>query len=367
MSVIEPTNSTGLIIDDFINYANAHLSTISGIINTISLYPPLQTPGPAVILWSGYTVTPATPSQIVIEPAIEPLTQGETLEQAQTQVELLTGDLNQANEVVAEGVLPPEDTNTVNEYIGLTEEKVNNIDLNIEANQELRAEQDKKPKQRKPITAKDKLKNLDLIEKALIKIGITDIAIIKAVKANALKESEASPINEDMRYGTTSNSRIKAIFGARANKYSDSELTKIKENEVSMGDLMYGPESGKVGKWLGNNVAGDGFKYRGRGFIQLTGKANYSACSLALYKNTSLVSNPDLLLNPEVAADSCAWFVNRSLKSFSKTMSIEITKPSQEDANLLITSIIAGSPIKRGSSGFLASLVIKVDGYSTQV
>ena len=37
MSVIQPTNSTGLIIDDFINYANAHLSTISGIINTISL------------------------------------------------------------------------------------------------------------------------------------------------------------------------------------------------------------------------------------------------------------------------------------------------------------------------------------------
>jgi hypothetical protein len=62
MSVIEPTNSTGLIIDDFINYATAHLSTISGVINTISLYPPLQTPGPAVILWAGYTVAPAKPS-----------------------------------------------------------------------------------------------------------------------------------------------------------------------------------------------------------------------------------------------------------------------------------------------------------------
>lgn len=49
MSAIDPTNNTGLIIDDFINYAISHLSTIGGVINTTSLYPPLQTPGPAVI------------------------------------------------------------------------------------------------------------------------------------------------------------------------------------------------------------------------------------------------------------------------------------------------------------------------------
>ena len=367
MSAIQPTNNTGLIIDDFINYANAHLSTLSGVINTISLYPPLQTPGPAVIMWAGYTVTPATPSQIAIEPVMEEMTPQESFEQAEAQVEFLTEDLNQANEILDSGELPPEQFDIVTEYVVLTEEKINNIELNIEANQELRAEQDKKPKPKKPITGKEKLKNLDLIEKALIKIGITDTAIIKAVKANALKESQASPIDEDMRYGGTSNSKIKVIFGARANKYSDDELTKIKQSEVSMGDLMYGPESGKVGKWLGNDAVGDGFKYRGRGFIQLTGKANYSACSLALYKDARLVKTPDLVLDAQVAADSCAWFVKRSLSNFGKRMSIATTNPSQEDANLLITSIIAGSPIKRGGSGFLASLVVKVDGYSTQV
>jgi len=367
MSVIQPTNSTGLIIDDFINYAIAHLSTISGVINTISLYPPLQTPAPAIIIWTGYTVTPATPSTIAIEPPIEVQTQLEALEQTEIQNEVLGGDLIQANEVLVEGILPAEESNFVEGYIEDTQFKIDNIELKLEANLQLREEQSKKPIQRKPITNTDKLKNLDLIEKALIKIGITDTAIIKAVKANALKESQASPIDEDMRYGGTSNSRIKSIFGARANKYSDTELTKIKESEVLMGDLMYGPESGQVGKWLGNDKAGDGFKYRGRGFIQLTGKANYSACSLALYKNTSLVTTPDLVLNPHTAADSCAWFVKRSLTSFSKKMSISTTNPSQEDANLLITSIIAGSPIKRNGSGFLASLVVKVDGFSTQV
>jgi hypothetical protein len=59
MSLLQPTNNTSIIIDDFIAYATAHLQTVSGVINTVSLYPPLGTPGPGVVLWSGYTVAPA--------------------------------------------------------------------------------------------------------------------------------------------------------------------------------------------------------------------------------------------------------------------------------------------------------------------
>ena len=44
MSVIPPTKNAALIVDDFISYATLHLSTISGVINTVSLYPPLGTP-----------------------------------------------------------------------------------------------------------------------------------------------------------------------------------------------------------------------------------------------------------------------------------------------------------------------------------
>ncbi|MEY4334291.1 MAG: hypothetical protein RLZZ196_3034 [Bacteroidota bacterium] len=58
MSVILPTNNTSIIVDDFIAYAIAHLQTVSGIINTLSTYPPLPTPAPGVILWTGYTVEP---------------------------------------------------------------------------------------------------------------------------------------------------------------------------------------------------------------------------------------------------------------------------------------------------------------------
>jgi hypothetical protein len=60
MSILQPTDNTEIIIDDFIQYATTHLTSVSGIVNTISLYPPAGTPGPGVVLWSGYTIPPAT-------------------------------------------------------------------------------------------------------------------------------------------------------------------------------------------------------------------------------------------------------------------------------------------------------------------
>lgn len=67
MSIIDPTKNTSLIIDDFIQYATQHLTTVSGIVNTVSLYPtvPTPTPAPGVLNWTGYTVPPASPTPSV--------------------------------------------------------------------------------------------------------------------------------------------------------------------------------------------------------------------------------------------------------------------------------------------------------------
>lgn len=57
---------------------------------------------------------------------------------------------------------------------------------------------------------------------------------------------------------------------------------------------------------MGNTAPGDGWKYIGRGFVQLTGKSNYSIFGRML--NIDLVGNPDLALDPKHSLEIAAAF-----------------------------------------------------------
>lgn len=57
---------------------------------------------------------------------------------------------------------------------------------------------------------------------------------------------------------------------------------------------------------LGNTHIGDGMRYKGRGLIQITGRANYAACAAAL--GLQLIEHPVLLEQPINACRSAAWF-----------------------------------------------------------
>jgi putative chitinase len=73
--------------------------------------------------------------------------------------------------------------------------------------------------------------------------------------------------------------------------------------EIASGDAYEGRRD------LGNTQPGDGPRFKGRGLIQITGRTNYAACSLALYgDDTLLLNEPELLEEPQAAADSAGWF-----------------------------------------------------------
>jgi putative chitinase len=91
------------------------------------------------------------------------------------------------------------------------------------------------------------------------------------------------------------------------------------------GELRYTEEiaSGSAYEYrrdLGNTHPGDGRKYKGRGLIQVTGRANYAACSRWMSGNENLfLDHPEMLADdPLFAAKSVAWFwITRALNPLS--------------------------------------------------
>lgn len=62
----------------------------------------------------------------------------------------------------------------------------------------------------------------------------------------------------------------------------------------------------------GDEASGDGWRYRGRGMIQLTGRANYLEASQEIYSDDRLVHDPDEVLKPDTSALVAAWFWSKN-------------------------------------------------------
>ena len=108
-------------------------------------------------------------------------------------------------------------------------------------------------------------------------------------------ESGLKPISENLNY---SESGLLKIF---SKYFTPTEAKKFARNPEKIANRVYADRMGN-----GNECSGDGWKYRGRGFIQLTGKNNYKA--LSNDTNIDYLNNPDWLLREADAMIAALWY-----------------------------------------------------------
>ena len=107
-------------------------------------------------------------------------------------------------------------------------------------------------------------------------------------------------------------------------RHESWDFSKMKEVGSKKTFAKY--EKPKMAKRLGNKVKGDGELFKGRGFIQLTGRDNYTRASQQIFGDDRLVKNPDLASKLDVGAKIALWFwknqVRPSVKDFNNTTEV---------------------------------------------
>jgi len=107
---------------------------------------------------------------------------------------------------------------------------------------------------------------------------------------------------------------------------------------------------------MGNTIPGDGVRYCGRGYVQLTWKANYAKAGEAL--GYPLVGNPDLAMRPDIAAAIMVrgmaegWFTGRSLSDFITTAKCDF-----HNARRIINGVDRAAEIASEADLYLKALV----------
>ena len=98
-------------------------------------------------------------------------------------------------------------------------------------------------------------------------------------------------------------------------------------------------EKPRLAKQLGNKVKGDGERFKGRGFIQLTGRDNYTRASQQIFGDDRLVKNPDLASKLDVGAQIALWFwknqVRPAVKDFNNTTQVVKAINADEPAKVV--------------------------------
>jgi putative chitinase len=163
--------------------------------------------------------------------------------------------------------------------------------------------------------------------------GITDDEEIKQVLGQIAAESDFKDVAENMNYSAE---RLLEVFPSYFKDIQDArDVVKIGPEAIA--DRVYGGR-------MGND--GEGYKYRGRGFIQLTGKDNYRAMGEKI--GVDLVKNPDALLDPAVASKAtAAYFATEKAAGADLSTPLGATKAVRPSGNLDVKAAARGNLAQR--------------------
>jgi putative chitinase len=145
-----------------------------------------------------------------------------------------------------------------------------------------------------------------------------------------VESSELRRLEESLNYSAQ---RLRQVWPQRFP--TDDIAALYAHNANALANHVYADRMGN-----GNESSGDGWRYRGRGLIQLTGRDNYTAFAKAM--NVDAIGNPDLVLHPDGAALSAGWFWH------SKGLNELADQTAGQDAEanfVLITKRINGGTI----------------------
>lgn len=131
---------------------------------------------------------------------------------------------------------------------------------------------------------------------AMDEFGIDTPARVSGFLAQCAHESgNFTAVRENLNYSADGLRRVFPKY------FRDVDANDYHRQPEKIANRVYANRMGN-----GDEESGDGWRYRGRGLIQLTGRDNYAACSMDL--QIDLLEDPSYLETPEGAARSAAWF-----------------------------------------------------------
>lgn len=140
----------------------------------------------------------------------------------------------------------------------------------------------------------------ETLTKFQCKFGIPNKAMVAHFFGNLDHESGGFRIVEES--GMYSAQRLRVIFPKYFTSIAMAKQYEYKPEKIF--NLTYGGR-------MGNNMPGDGYKYRGRGFMQTTGKYSYDR--LGKHLGVDLVKNPDLVATKYPLESALFYFTDNKL------------------------------------------------------